>query len=105
MDEQKVIAILQACKPLANRLMSEGPNMSLDSLTDQEQVALQDFENLRAYGFSGEQTEQLGRKAGIGSDTFAMLERLYNRLRVERDPVGKVREADAYQHLEGQEQA
>lgn len=102
MDDQKIVELLQACKPLANRLMAEGPNMSLDSLTDQERMALQSFESIRATGFPGEKIEQLGREAGLGVDTMAMMERLYNRLRVESDPVSKVREMDAYEHLEGQ---
>jgi hypothetical protein len=103
MDDEKIVALLMACKPLANRIMAEGPNLPLTSLTTEDRRVLEGFEAVRGQGFPAERIEQLGRQAGLGVDVMAAMERLYNRIRTQGDPSTDAHLIDAYNRLDQQQ--
>lgn len=88
-SDEQIIRIMQNSGPLVTRIMSEGPDLPLNTITDSDRRALQDLE--LANNLDNSRLENLGQQAGIPRDTIAILERLYNRLRVEGDPMGEVR--------------
>lgn len=98
MDEQGATALLKGCQPLAERIIAEGPNLPLHTLTSADRIALEDFETVRAVTEYSE-LQRLGQAAGLAAEVIPILERVYNRIRTDGDPEGTARALDNYRNL------